>query len=134
MRNSMYASDDCGAAILSAAHRARVLAVHLFCAPKNPALIAPFFETALTIDEVGQKLGIDELSELSFRLVVAAKREISSEADASQLDSVLSRLAVIADRVGQQRLTKTNVPCTGKHDPRLTYRMAPTDQRWNGIL
>jgi len=130
----MYASDDCGAAILSAAHRARVLAVHLFSAPKDPAMIAPFFDTALTIDEVGQKLGIGELSDLSVRLVAAAIRELSSEADTSQLDSVLSRLAVIADRVGQQGVTKTDGQSTEKHYARSTSRVPPTGHRWNGKL
>lgn len=130
----MYASDDCGAAILSAAHRARVLAVHLFSAPKDPALIAPFFDTALTIDEVGQKLGISELSDLSVRLVAAAMRELSSEADTSQLDTVLSRLAVIADRVGQQGVTKTDGQSIEKQYVCSLSRVPPTGRRWNGNL
>ena len=130
----MYACDDCGAAILSAAHRARVFEVQLFTAPQNPPLIEPFFETALTIDEVGQKLGIGELSDLSVRLVAAAIRELSSETDTSQLDSVLSRLAVIADRVGQQGVTRTDGQSTEKQYARSTSRVPPTGHRWNGKL
>ncbi len=126
----MYASDDCGAAILSAAHRARVLAVHLFGAPKDPSLIGPFFETAMTIDDVGRKLGIGELSDLSARLVAAAKRELSSEADTSQLDSVLSRLAVIADTLGQERSALLDVQSVEKEYARFTSRLAPSSHRW----
>ncbi len=128
----MYASDDCGAAILAAAQRARVLAVHLFSAPKDPALITPFFDTALTIDEVGQKLGIGELSDLSARLVAAAIREIQADADPSQLDSILSRIAVIADRVGQQRIAKPEGRRSdAKYTPPTSW-LAPTDGLLHG--
>ena len=126
----MYACDDCGAAILSAAHRARVLAVHLFSTPKDPTLIGPFFETAMTIDEVGQTLGIVELSDLSARLVAAAKQELLSEANVAQLDSVVSRLTIIAETLGQDSSSRVN-----KQDPdigflRSTAYLAPTRHRW----
>ena len=126
----MYACDDCGAAILAAAHRARVLAIHLFSTPKDPTLIGPFFETAMTIDEVGQKLGIVELSDLSARLVAAAKQEIASEADASQLDSVLTRLAVIADRLGQHRSAELSSQSTERKLISSTSRLTGISRRW----
>jgi len=117
----MYASDDCRAAILSAAHRARELAIHLLNAPKDPSLIKPFFETAMTIDEVGQTLGIVELSDLSTRLVAAAKRELSSAEDVTQLDSVVSRLVFIAETLGQK---------TGRDSVRSTLFQPLTNHRW----
>ena len=126
----MYACDDCGAAILAAAHRARVLAIHLFSTPKDPTLIGPFFETAMTIDEVGQKLGIVELSDLSARLVAAAKQELASEADAKQLDSVLTRLAVIADTLGQNRSAQTKKQRNERRLLRSTSRLAGISHRW----
>jgi len=126
----MYACHDLGAAILAAAHRARVLAVQLFSNPKDPGLIGPFFETAITIDEVGQRLGIDELSDLSARLVAAAKREIASGTDVTQLDSVLARLAVIADRVGQRSFEQLDIQDTEGSPVRPITRLAGISQRW----
>jgi hypothetical protein len=127
----MYAYDDCGAAILSAAHRARVLAVELFITPKNPTLIEPFFETAMTIDEVGDKLGIDELNDLSGRLMAAALQEMASTADVSKLDSVLARLTVIADDLTQSRYEQLNKPSIGSASTTGTARFAPTSDRWH---
>lgn len=97
----MYACHDCGAAILSAARRARHLAIDLVVTQGDPRLIVPFFETAIAIDEVGQALGIRELVELSVDLVFAAKQELSSRDDLTPLDSVVSRLSAIAAKIGQ---------------------------------
>ena len=130
----MYACDDCGAAILSAAHRARMLAVQLFTTPKNPTLIEPFFETALTIDEIGHKLGIDELNDLSARLIAAALQEMASAADVSKLDSVLARLTVIADNLTQSRYEQLNKPSIGSASTTGTARFAPTSDRWPSRL
>ena len=130
----MYACDDCGAAILSAAHRARMLAVQLFTTPKNPTLIEPFFETALTIDEIGHKLGIDELNDLSARLIAAALQEMASAADVSKLDSVLARLTVIADNLTQSRYEQLNKPSIGSASTTGTARFAPTGDRWPSRL
>ena len=126
----MYASDDCGAAILSAAHRARTLAVRLFSTPNDPTLIEPFFETAMTIEEVGQKLGIDELSDLSVRLVAAAKQEILSDAGPAQLDCVLTRLAVIAEKFGQQKSAQMNSQKTQREFERSTSRLGSIYHPW----
>jgi hypothetical protein len=126
----MYARHDHGAAILSAAHRARVLAVQLFSTPRNATLIGPFFETAMTIDEVGQKLGMVELSDLSARLMSAAKREISSEADVTQLDSVLARLAVIADALGQRESEQPKRQLPKRAVARSNSRLTGIGRRW----
>ncbi len=126
----MYACDDCGAAILSVAHRARVLAVQLFTEPRNLTLIEPFFETAMTIDEVGDKLGIDELNDLSGRLMAAALPEMAYAGDVSKLDSVLARLTVIADNLTQSRYEQLNKPSIGSASTTGTARFTQTGDWW----
>ena len=126
----MYASDDCGAAILSAAQRVKVLALDLVCTPHDPTLIVPIFETALTITEVGQKLGLEELNYLSARLVAAAKRELGAADDLRQLDSVISRLTAIAEILGRERSAQLHTQHSEPDSVRPSLFRQLTHDRW----
>ena len=95
----MYASHDCGAAILSAANRMSELSTHLRSNPRKPKLIQTIFETAIALDEVGHRIGMEELRKLSVRLVSAAKSELLAEAGDSHWDSVVSKLFEISEEV-----------------------------------